>query len=90
MTALMRFLAGLVLLVAVIFAVNDATRSQAGHASHSSIYDSWSASSPSTLKSAREAVQRYTHAVVWNWAAVPMLRLPAWLLLGMSGFWASP
>jgi hypothetical protein len=86
MTALVRFMAGIVLLTAVIFAVNDATRAQAsGRANYGSIYETWSSVSPATLNAARGAVQRYTHPLVWNWGVAKPLQLPAWVLLGVVG-----
>jgi hypothetical protein len=86
MTALVRFLAGALLLAAVVFAVNDGTRSHAaGRASFASVYDIWSALSPATVKAAQGGVQRYTHPVVWDWGIVKVLQMPAWALLGFLG-----
>jgi hypothetical protein len=86
MAALVRFLAGVALLAAVVFAVNDVTRaSSAGRISFMSVHDSWSAMSPTTLKATQGAVQRYTHPTVWTWGVAHVLRLPAWALLGLLG-----
>ena len=56
MKALVRFLAGFLLLVAVIFAVYDGTVSHtSGQVSFATIQDTWSAISPTSLKSAQIA-----------------------------------
>ena len=86
MAALVRFLAGTFLLVAVIFAVNDVTRAQtSGPSSFASLYEGWATLSPATLKSAQTNVQRYTHPTVWTWGIAKVLQLPAWGLLGGLG-----
>ena len=86
MGALLRFLAGLILLVAVIFAVNDATRSLSDTPSPGiSVHQVWSAVSPPSLKSAQGAVERYTHPLVWTWGVLTILQLPAWAVLGFLG-----
>ena len=86
MTALLRFLAGTVLLVAVILAVNDATRSLAANrAIAMSVHEHWSNLSPATLGAAQGAVQRYVHPAVWNAGMLKVLQLPAWGLLGLLG-----
>jgi hypothetical protein len=86
MKALIRFLAGIFFLVAVIFAVYDATRAQStGRVSFVSVSQTWSGASPGSLKSAQESVQRRTHPIVWSWGVAPVLELPAWALLGLLG-----
>ena len=85
MTALLRFLAGVVLLVAVIFAVTDATRSAAGQATTVTVHHAWQAVSPHSLTAAQGAVQRYTHPAVWTWGVLKILQLPAWALFGLVG-----
>jgi hypothetical protein len=86
MGALLRFLAGMILLIAVIFAVNDATRSLAGNQSPGiSVHQVWSTVSPPSLNAAQGAVQRYTHPLVWTWGVLKLLQLPAWALLGFVG-----
>jgi hypothetical protein len=80
----LRFLAGVLLLVAVIAATNDVTRSlAAGHTlAPVSTYEHWSRLAPVTLDVARRAVQRNTHPLVWDLGLVKVLQLPAWGLLG--------
>lgn len=86
MAAVVRFLAGLALLVAVIFAVNDATHSLAGnHAPGISMHQVWSTASPASLKSFQGSVQRTTHPLVWTWGVLNILKLPAWALFGFVG-----
>ena len=86
MAALLRFLAGTLLLVAVIFAVSDATRSLGPTgATAVTVHQAWSTVSPISLSAAQGAVQRYTHPAVWNWGVLKILQLPAWALLGLLG-----
>jgi len=86
MAALLRFLAGAILLVAVIFAVSDATRSLGTNgATAVTVHQTWSTVSPISLSAAQGAVQRYTHPAVWNWGVLKILQLPAWALLGLLG-----
>lgn len=86
MKAFARFLAGFFLLVAVIFAVYDATRVQTSDRfSLVSMSETWSAVAPGSLKSARESVERRTHPIVWTWGVAQVLRLPAWAFFGLLG-----
>lgn len=86
MTALLRFLAGVFLLVAVIFAVSDATRlAGPDRASAVTVHQTWSAVSPNSLNAAQRAVQSATHPDVWNWGVLWLLQLPAWTLFGLLG-----
>jgi hypothetical protein len=80
-----RFLAGILLLVAVIAATNDVTRSlEAGEAvAPVSTYEHWSRLAPVTLDLARKFVQRHTHALVWDLGPAKVLQLPAWGVLGV-------
>jgi hypothetical protein len=87
MAALLRFLASIVLLVAVIFAVSDATGSLGTNrpAAVTTVHRTWSAVSPTSLAAAQGAVQRYTHPIVWNWGILKILQLPAWALFAIVG-----
>ena len=87
MTALLRFLAGILLLVAVIFAVSYVTGSlgTSRAAAAVTVHRTWSAVSPTSLGAAQGAVQRYTHPAVWNWGILKILQLPAWALFGLIG-----
>ncbi len=82
---LLRFLAGVLLLVAVIAAVNDVTRSlAAGHAvAPVSAQEHWSRLAPKTLAMARKAVETRTHPLLWEYGAAKVLQLPTWGLLGL-------
>jgi hypothetical protein len=81
----LRFLAGVLLLVAVMAATNDVTRSlAAGHAVPPvSALEQWSALAPVTLDLARKAVQRGTHPLIWDLGLAKVLQLPTWGLLGL-------
>jgi hypothetical protein len=86
MKVLLRVLAGLLLLIAVMAAVNDVTRSMAAdNAVMTSTYEHWSRLAPKTLEAARASVERRTHPVVWSWGLAPILQLPAWGLFGILG-----
>jgi hypothetical protein len=86
MKGLLRFLAGVFFLVAVMAAVNDVTRSMAtDKAVTTSTYEHWSKLAPKTFDAARGAIGRGTHPVVWDWALAPLLGLPAWGLFGLAG-----
>jgi len=86
MMAFLRFLAGAFLLVAVIAAVNDATRSLAANrVVTTSSYEQWSKLAPASLAAAQASVQRKTHPAVWNMGVRPILQLPTWGLLGLLG-----
>src|SRR5262245_4789561 len=86
MKVLLRFLAGVFLLVATIAAVNDVTRSIAADKTVLiSTHEHWSKLAPVTLAAARGAVERRTHPLVWDWGLAPLLQLPAWGLFGLLG-----
>jgi hypothetical protein len=84
---LLRLLAGVFFLVAIIAATNDVTRSlAAGHTvAPLSTYEHWSKLAPVTLSLARNAVQRTTHPLVWDPGLATILRPPAWVLFGLVG-----
>ena len=86
MGAFLRFLAACLLLVAVIAAVDDITRSRsAGHAIVTPAFDHWAKLAPATFNSARVAVQKGTHPVVWDYGVRGALKLPTWALFGLVG-----
>jgi hypothetical protein len=82
---LLRFLAGVLLLVAVMAATNDVTRSFAAGRTVApvSTLEHWSALAPTTLDLARKAVRRHTHPLVWDLGVAKVLQLPAWGLFGL-------
>jgi hypothetical protein len=81
----LRLLAGVLLLVAVMAATNDVTRSlAAGHAVPPvSTLEQWSTLAPVTLEHTRKAVQRRTHPLVWDLGLAKVLQLPTWGLFGL-------
>jgi uncharacterized protein (TIGR03382 family) len=83
----LRFLAGVCLLVAVMAATNDVTRSLAAGRALPPVatLEHWSGLSPVTLDLARKAVQRHTHPLVWDLGLAKVLRLPTWGVLGLLG-----
>ena len=84
--AILRFIAAAFLLVAVIALVQDGTRTMAGQGVvTTSVGEYWARTAPNTLKAAQAAVQRYSHAIVWNVLIAPILRIPGWMLLGALG-----
>jgi hypothetical protein len=86
MRVFLRFLAGVLLLVAVIAAVYDGTRSlAAGNLVTTSLLEHWSKLAPALLASAQAGVRRATHPVVWDLGVVRLLRAPAWALFGVLG-----
>jgi len=86
MKGLLRFLASAFLLIAVIAAVNDVTRSLAANrATVISTHEHWSRLAPVTLAAARGSVQRNTHPLVWELGLAKILQLPAWGLFGVLG-----
>jgi hypothetical protein len=82
-----RFLAGAFLLVAVIAAVNDVTRSMAAGEvlPPVSAYQHWQRLAPVTLNAAHSWVERRTDPLVWDMGVAKLLQLPAWGLLGLIG-----
>jgi hypothetical protein len=86
MLAFFRFLAGLLLLIAVLAAVYDGTRSlQAHQLVTTSFLEHWAYLAPNTLNSARGAVQRTTHPLVWDMGLGRLLAVPAWGLFAGLG-----
>jgi len=88
--AFLRFLAGVLFLVAVIAAVYDATRSLAAHEPvMTSLFEHATKLAPGLLNSARDVVRRSTHPVVWDAAIAKVLLLPAWSVFGAMGLVAA-
>jgi hypothetical protein len=78
MLALFRFLAGTFLLIAVIAAVYDGTRSLGtGSVAMTSLIEHWSRIAPTLLSAAQGAVTRATHPLVWEMLR-KLLAVPAW------------
>jgi hypothetical protein len=86
MTAFLRLLAGIFLLIAVMAAVTDATHSLASkQITLLSAQDHWSRLAPTSFAAARASVRRSTHPLVWDAGLGKVLQLPAWVLLGLVG-----
>ena len=86
MLAFLRFLAGVFLLIAVIFAVNDATGALGSRKSGAvTMQQTWSTVSLPTLKAAQGGIERYMHPIVWQWGVLTLLQLPAWAVFGTLG-----
>jgi hypothetical protein len=86
MLAFLRFLSGLFLLIAVIAAVHDGTRSLAsGALAMTSLIDHWSTFAPGLLASARNGVTRATHPLVWDLGVRKLLQVPAWAVFTVLG-----
>jgi len=89
---LLRFLAGLLLLVAVIAAIYDGTRaleSRGAEFTMTSLGEQWSKVAPISHKNAQAAVRRYTHPLVWDGLIQRLLLLPTWAVFGSLGLVAA-
>ena len=86
MLAFFRFLAGTFLLIAVIAAVHDGTRSAAtGGLVMTSLLEHWSRIAPGLLASAQSGVVRSMHPLVWNVGVSKLLAVPTWALFATLG-----
>jgi hypothetical protein len=82
--AVLRFLASLFALIAVVALVTDATPALTGtgHFKATSVVGYWRDLAPSTLLTARAAVARTTAPWVWEPGMTSVLNLPASALFG--------
>jgi hypothetical protein len=81
-----RFLAGTFLLIAVIAAVYDGTRTVAGGGFvMTSLLEHWSRIAPGLLASAQSGVGRALHPLVWNIGISRLLLVPAWAVFAALG-----
>lgn len=79
-----RILAGLFLLIAILAAVTDVTRSNAAHgAVITSLLDHWRALAPQGLAAAQASARRVP--LLWEVVIRPPLLIPAWGLFGALG-----
>lgn len=86
MTAFLRFIASVFLLIAVIAAVYDGTRSlAAGRVVSTPAVELWSQLAPSSLERSKMAVQRSLHPAVWDLGVLKLLNLPPWGLFAGIG-----
>lgn len=75
------------LLVAVIALVYDGTRTLAGSSGliTTSLLEHWQTLAPASLEATRTGIIRRLHPWLWDSAILPLLRFPAWLVLGGLG-----
>jgi hypothetical protein len=86
MLAFFRFLAGTLLLIAVIAAVYDGTRSlNANKMVTTSLFEHWQMLAPTLLSNTQGAVQRI-HPMAWEMGAKRVLQLPTWGVFAVVGF----
>jgi hypothetical protein len=88
----LRFLAGILLLVAVIAAIYDGTRaleSKGGEMAMTSLGEQWLKVAPVSHKNAQAAVRRYTHPIVWDGLIQRLLLLPTWAVFAGLGLLAA-
>jgi hypothetical protein len=90
MLSFLRFLAAVLLLIAVIAGVYDGTRSLSAHDTvMTSLLEHLTKLAPAMLNSVRDAVQRSTHPLVWDAGVAKLLLLPAWSVFGLLGLLAA-
>ena len=83
---LLRALAWIFMVAAVVVLTADVTRAVIGHGSvMTSSLAHWNELSPSTLAAAAAFVQRSLHPKLWDPVLVRILILPTWMLLGAIG-----
>jgi hypothetical protein len=86
MRATLRFIAAVFLLIAVLAAVYDGTRTLAAHTLvTTSLLEHWSKIAPTLLNAAQAGVKRASHPLVWDAGIAPLLRLPAAVILAIVG-----
>lgn len=84
--AIVRAVAWLFLLVAVIVFTSDLTQTVNGSApASSSLLSHWKTTSPGTLAATGSFVQHYGHPKLWDPVLLRLMLLPAWLLIGTLG-----
>jgi len=84
---LLRLVARLLLIAAVVAIAYDGSRTLAGGSSLviSSLWEHWTALHPSSIEAFRKVIVAKVHPQVWDSAVRPVLRMPAWLVAGMLG-----
>jgi len=83
--AVLRFISGLFLLVAVVALIADATAIHAGAGSliGTSFQKHWGDLAPASLEAVKAAVSGATQPFVWDWFIAPVIGLQTWLLFGL-------
>ena len=84
---LLRFLARPLLIAAVVALVYDGTRTMAGGSGFvmTSLLDHWTALAPATLAALKNLIVTKVHPLAWSSGVERVLKLPAWLVLGVLG-----
>src|SRR6476660_2465289 len=88
----LRFLASVLLLIAVIAAIYDGTRaldSKGGAITMTSLDEQWLKIAPVSHKNAQSAVRRYSHPLIWDGLIQRLLSLPTWAAFGSLGLLAA-
>jgi hypothetical protein len=86
MLGVLRFLASLMFVIAVLAAVDDGTRSiAADQLVTTSLFEHWSKLAPALFAAVKSAVARYSHPLVWELGVRRLLLLPTWLVFAMLG-----
>lgn len=82
-----RVLGGILLLIALLSLVHDATLTFTGNKGIlvTPLWQHWYDISPITLKSIRALVESYSATWVWNNIIVTLLQIPAWATFGIFG-----
>lgn len=84
----LRFLAGVLLLIAAIAAIYDGTRALdkgGGQIAMTSLGEQWSKLAPVSYKNAQNVVRRYSHPLIWDELIQRVLLLPTWAVFGTLG-----
>jgi len=81
----LRILARILLLLALVALVSDGTRSIANDSGIvvTSALQYWTEIAPTMLDNLKRTLSLKLHPVVWDGMLAPLLRLPAWLVLGV-------
>jgi hypothetical protein len=88
----LRFLAGVLLLVAVIAGIYDGTRALENRGAEftmTSLGEQWSKVAPLSQKNAQAAVKRHTYPFIWDGLIQRLLLLPTWAVFGTLGLLAA-
>jgi hypothetical protein len=89
--AALRFLAGVLLLVAALAAIYDGTQTLANpdrDLVSTSLGEHWAKVAPASLKAAQAAVRRHAPAFVWDGLVKRLLEVPTWAAFGVLGLLA--
>ena len=84
---LLRLLGVWLLLLAMVAAVVDATKSLAGGGAWvvTPMGEQWQALSPETLKGAKEAIETHAGPFLWDPVMTTILDAPTWVVFGILG-----